>query len=63
MDAQLIRAEDRETVGRVTAAVAGEDLGALADSTTWALLDEVWTGSETPVPFLAACVCRFGYSS
>jgi tRNA A-37 threonylcarbamoyl transferase component Bud32/tetratricopeptide (TPR) repeat protein/TolB-like protein len=54
MDAQLIRAEDRETVGRVTAAVAGEDLGALADSTTWALLDEVWTGSETPVPFLAA---------
>jgi len=54
VDAQLVRTEDGGTVARLTTSVSGEDVGALADSTTWALLDEVWRGQEAPTPHLAA---------
>lgn len=53
VDAQLVRSEDHATVARVAASAPGEDLGTLADSTTWALLAEVWRpGAEVPTPHM-----------
>jgi tetratricopeptide (TPR) repeat protein len=53
VDAQLVRSEDHATVARVAASAPGEDVGTLADSTTWALLAEVWRpGAEVPTPHM-----------
>ncbi|MGW8268811.1 MAG: hypothetical protein ACWGSQ_20765, partial [Longimicrobiales bacterium] len=55
IDAQLVSTEDRATVARFSREGPEADLATLADTTTWALLVEVWRDeNNTPIPHLAA---------
>jgi tRNA A-37 threonylcarbamoyl transferase component Bud32/tetratricopeptide (TPR) repeat protein len=55
LDAQLVSTDGQSTVARFSRVGAGEDLAALADTATWALLAEVWRDeNNAPIPYLAA---------
>jgi tRNA A-37 threonylcarbamoyl transferase component Bud32/tetratricopeptide (TPR) repeat protein len=54
----LYTSDSLAAVARVAAAGQPDDLLALTDSLTWALLSQVWTAREPPTPSLAAVTTR-----
>jgi TolB-like protein len=58
LDLGLFNAADGESVARATVTASPDDLEALTDSTTWALLRQVWRAREAPTPNVAAVTTR-----
>ncbi len=58
LDLGLFTADAQQSIARATVTTESEDLEALTDSTTWALLRQVWRTREPPTPSLSAVTTR-----
>ena len=58
IDVQMVATDDGHVLARASSIGRTDDLGALTDSVTWALLREVWRTRAPPTPNVAAVTTR-----
>jgi serine/threonine-protein kinase len=58
LDVGLYKSTDASALARVAVTASPNDLVALTDSATWALLRAVWRGADAPTPSLGAVTTR-----
>lgn len=58
LDFELLSTEGLETLARASASAPADDLAALTDSATLALLRRVWVRGESPIPSIGALTTR-----